>query len=505
MQIIYRHKIIIIIVCVISATTIYYSNRDVFMSVRQMLSTGYVYMPDFRHRIRGHACRSCDTRVIQFKDVITLIDLMDDTNPTVGYRAKWAFNFLINRHLLDQFGQNNTPEQASFAIDAIRYLYSKSPDKYLLSNVYHILHSESEYKPKNLLKQAPLYEARAIFETFCKDFWGERLTIYPQKTNKGKFTIASDDNKRFITTTSSWIYYKHTIIEHTPGPTPPADPNIVPIACFDKDEDIYQLLDYKLSIKAAASYNDSEGLDTLINRNPETLKYMAYVKDRHLNHNNNVLDGQLIPFLNKKYDEIAKANGSYKQAINNTNTEHYCGTPKFPDAETLLKRLPDAINNNFKSSIVKHPNESQGATLSYLNKNRDLVTLSVNIKDRKPDAYPFYMYTDWRLTENEFERNIKTRYELEEKGILYKDIVELERSEVTLLDYKYALYGRFTYLYDHSNNNKYINIQHHYVALGVNSYMINIRTYHNEPVAKKDIINLSNTILGFILEGIDGR
>ena len=474
------------------------------MSVRQMLSTGYVYMPDFGFRIRGHNCRSCDTGVIKFKDVITLIDLMDDSDGMVRYRARWAFIFLINRHLLDQFGQHSTPEQATFAINVIRYLYSKHPDKYLLSLIYHILYTESEYKPKDIIKQASFNEARAIFDTFCKDVWGERLTILPQKTHKGEVILKSYDNKRFITTTPSWVLYKHTIIEHTPGPRPPSDPNIIPITCFDNKDDIYQLLDYKLSIKAAAVHADSKTLKDLINRNPEMLKYIAYIKDRYLNHNNYIYGRQTVSFLTKTYDGISKENSLYKNINNSVVPAHDCGSPVFPDAETLLKRLPNIIDNNSKSFIERHPHASQGATINYHNKDRDL-TLSVNIRDRKPDAYPFYMYTDWPLTINEFERNIKTRYELEKKGINYKNIVELERSEIPLLNYNSALYGYFTYLYDHTNSKKYINIHHHYVALGVNSYMINIRTYNNEPVAKKDIVILSNTILGFLLEGIDGR
>lgn len=269
-------KIISLAIVTIIVISTIYMNRDVFMSVEQMLSTRYVYDPDYYGEIRGDSCGSCDDGVIRFKDSMTLIDLMYDKESHVKEDASWTFRYL-QKHLLMQFYKHNPDDMSDYAIKVIKYLLSKNPDKTTLSYVYYKLFLDTEETfDKWDVKKDKLIEARSLFKSFCKDYWGARLTI--EKKPDGKYTLTAANGNNLLTTKSNWLLNKHTISRGNTF----NEFNMIPISCFVNAEQVYDLISYEDSTKAAVLRGQLNVLSDLIDRKPEIINYIRKNQSSYL-------------------------------------------------------------------------------------------------------------------------------------------------------------------------------------------------------------------------------
>lgn len=229
-------------------------NRDVFMSVEKMLSTGYVLDPDYYGEIRGTLCGSCDDGVIQFEDSLTLIDLMydEDNDEVMRDMAGWTFMSLQN-HLLAQFAYG-PDERAEFALKVLRHFLSKNPDKYALSSVYMALYLSKERTfDWSDTATKKLQEARSLFNSFCADIWAGGVWV--NNYSNGKLALVSTTMQEPLFTKNDWVLGKYMISRRIEEENirslkfPKFE--IIPISCFVNKEEIYDLLDYKLSTRMA--------------------------------------------------------------------------------------------------------------------------------------------------------------------------------------------------------------------------------------------------------------
>jgi hypothetical protein len=262
-------------VAIIIMATIY-MNRDVFMSVEQMLSTRYVYDPDYYGEIRGDSCGSCDDGVIRFKDSMTLIDLMSDEESYVKEDASWTFRYL-QKHLLMQFSKHNSDDTSDYAIKVIKYLLSKNPDKTTVSYVYYKLFMDAdETFNKWDVKKDKLIEARSLFKSFCTDYWGKNLRI--EKKSDGKYAVAAENGNNLLTTQSNWQLNKHTISRGNTF----NEFNMIPLSCFENTEQVYDLISYEDSTKAAVLRGQVKVLSDLIDRKPEIINHIRENQSNYL-------------------------------------------------------------------------------------------------------------------------------------------------------------------------------------------------------------------------------
>lgn len=164
---------------------------------------------------------------------------------------------------------------------------------------------------------------------------------------------------------------------------------------------------------------------------------------------------------------------------------------ELPDGMTLLNNLPDKIDNYSKFYIRMNDHPSQGTDIGY-NYNEGNSRVQINIDDRERYSMRYGISDD--LIKENFEWHIKTIYDLEKDGVLYKNVQEYERGELTLFDKRPALYLHMNYIrqdYDRQLN-------HYYITFSINGYLISISIADVEPLNKEAIINLTNKIIGLL-------